>query len=409
MFKKWKVKQVTRANFTYEEILDALEVNDFNLADSAKALSKLGRGKVSRQLLNYWVKTEDFDTVNTEFYEAEQLVAKTRAQANARQARREVKVLTESILKQQTFEEAIRLAFEEISPNLPMIAFQKFNEVEHTKGTKLTVELLVSDLQIGKLTGNYNTTVAINRILEVGRKAVQSIIQKKEAGYEVERIIISFLGDIIESDEKHPDSARGCDSATSEQMANAIKYLYELILVPLAKETPRLDCIGIVGNHDWNGNGLRSFKAGLTSLSYPIYKALELLCTNTIPHSTWSIPYGVFHVDNIYGSNVLYEHGVGVAVTEQAMKKRKTDRGEQVGKHIFYFRSADKHNISTFNNAQYVVNGAFFGGGSTGSEYSEQVGYHSQAGQWLGFHCKREDARTTLFDSYVIQLGHIGE
>ena len=56
-----------------------------------------------------------------------------------------------------------------------------------------------------------------------------------------------------------------------------------------------------------------------------------------------------------------------------------------------------------------MVNGAFFGGGSTGSEYSEQMGYHSQAGQWLGFHCARTDQRTTLFDSYVIQLGHIGE
>lgn len=160
-------------------------------------------------------------------------------------------------------------------------------------------------------------------------------------------------------------------------------------------------------NHDHDGHGLRSFKAGLTQLSYPIYKALELLCTHTIPHASWSIPHGVFHIDNIYGSNVLYEHGVGVAVTEQAMKKRKSERGEQVGKHLFYFRIADKHNVSTFNNAQYIVNGAFFGGGDTGSEYSEVCGYHSQAGQWMGFHTARTDGRTTLFDQFTIQLMHI--
>ena len=63
--------------------------------------------------------------------------------------------------------------------------------------------------------------------------------------------------------------------------------------------------------------------------------------------------------------------------------------------------------MSSFNNAQYVVNGAFFGGGTTGAEYSEIQGYHSQAGQWVGFHVRRNDERTTLFDQFVIQLGHI--
>ena len=83
---------------------------------------------------------------------------------------------------------------------------------------------------------------------------------------------------------------------------------------------------------------MRSVRPGRTQLSFPIYKGLEMLCRYTIPHCTWTIPEGVFHVDKIYGTRVLYEHGVGVSVTEAALKKRKHDRSEQVGEHIFYFR-----------------------------------------------------------------------
>lgn len=132
-----------------------------------------------------------------------------------------------------------------------------------------------------------------------------------------------------------------------------------------------------------------------------------MLSKQVAPHVNFRIPEGVFDVVDIYGSKVLYEHGVGIKVTEDSMKSRKHARGEQTGQHIFYFRMADKHNVSTFNNAQYVVNGAFFGAGETGSEFSEVCGYHSQPGQWIGFHTPRKDGRTTLYDQFTIQLMHI--
>jgi hypothetical protein len=56
-----------------------------------------------------------------------------------------------------------------------------------------------------------------------------------------------------------------------------------------------------------------------------------------------------------------------------------------------------------------VVNGAFFGSGAGGGEYSEIAGYSSVPAQWMAFHTARDDNRLTLYDQFVIQLDHIQE
>lgn len=331
--KNWKVKQVSRTSFTYEEILEALIENDYHLGKSAKALTKLGRGKVSRQLLRYWVQSEDFEVQDENGYEAKQIVGRYRAMATARELRKDIKFLNEVVKTQEDWEFAIELGVSQILDTPPVNYY--FPE---SGGTKLTVEILISDLQIGKVTSNYNTEIARKRVEELGRSILLGIDQKRQAGYDIERVVVAFLGDLIESDEKHMDSARACDSSTAEQMADCIEVLFKHILEPLTYQAPKVDIIGIGGNHDHNGHGLRSFQAGRTQLNYPIYVALKMLCKQVAPHVNFRIPEGVFDVIDIYGSKVLYEHGVGVQVGEASMKKRKHDRGEQIGEHIFYFR-----------------------------------------------------------------------
>lgn len=245
MNKRWQVKQVTRADFKHEEILQALKKHDNHLTKAAKELSKLGKGKVSRQLLRYWVNTEDFtEDVRAPHYEAELHIAKVRAQNTSKGLRRQVKQLAEVALTQREWEETIRESVKSIVRD----RIKPVELVSYTgEGEKLTVEILVSDLQIGKVTADYDTGVALRRLSELGIKARQSIQQKLELGYEIERIIVAFLGDIIESDEKHADSARACDSATSEQMSNAIRGIYERVLLNVVDLSPKVDCIGVAG------------------------------------------------------------------------------------------------------------------------------------------------------------------
>lgn len=239
--KNWTVKQVTRADFTWDEIFKAYTESGQNLADTAKALTDLNRGKVSRQLVRYWVNTEDFDNEDDSNFVAKQLVAKQRAQDTNRNLRRENKALATLAGTLEEWEFGIELAISKMLSGAEPITY-----LQSEGGEKLTVEVLISDLQIGKLTSNYNTQIARSRVKELGESIILAISQKRAAGYDIERIVLAFLGDLIESDEKHLDSARACDSSTAEQMADCIEVLYRYILEPLAHQAPTIDvvCIG---------------------------------------------------------------------------------------------------------------------------------------------------------------------
>ncbi|ATI16329.1 exonuclease [Caulobacter phage Lullwater] len=272
----------------------------------------------------------------------------------------------------------------------------------------MTVELLLSDLQIGKLGPGYNTQVARKRLYEYGRAACFKIEQQQSLGYRVERIVLAIIGDIIESDKKHKNSARATDTGTAEQIYDALEGLFEFVIEPLAKLGITLDIIGVTGNHDHDDHGINMFEPGKAHLSWPLYKGLELLSRRAgYTNVSWDIPDGSYAIASIYGQNVLYEHGVGVSVSESAMKAHKIKRAEQEKTHIRYFRMGDKHTVTSFNAGSMVVNGAFFGATKGGQEYSGIAGFDSIPAQWMGFHVQRDDARLSLYDTFIIQLEHI--
>jgi hypothetical protein len=274
----------------------------------------------------------------------------------------------------------------------------------------MTVELLLSDLQIGKLAPGYNTQIARKRLFEFGRATRFQIEQKASVGYRIERIVLGLLGDIIESDKKHKNSARATDTGTAEQIFDAQLALFEFVIEPLARLGIELEVHCIAGNHDWDDHGLAMFEPGKQQLSWPLYKSLELVTKRAgYGNVEFVIPEGSYSIATIYDQHVLYEHGVGVAVSEAAMKAHKVKRAEQERKHLTYFRMGDKHTVTSFNAGQMIVNGAFFSAGPGGTEYSGIAGYSSVAAQWMGFHVARADKRLSLYDGFTIQLEHIGE
>lgn len=161
-------------------------------------------------------------------------------------------------------------------------------------------------------------------------------------------------------------------------------------------------------NHDWDGHGIEMYDPGVEHLSWPLYHALRLLCNESKLPVTFDIPKGCFALTEIYGHGVLYEHGVGTKANEADMLRRIAQRGRQTKKHLTYMRVGDKHHISRFNEDTLVINGAFFGDDREGREYSGIVGYSSMPGQIAFFYVPRDnDNRLPLYDSFVIQLGHI--
>lgn len=338
---------------------------------------------------------------------AAELVSSRNAKATTHRLRKDIRVLVDRLGTEAAFLDGMAVAAGSLQAD-PTFTRRKF--VGKQSGRPMTVEVLFSDLQIGKLQPGYNTKVAIARLEEFGQSILYQIEAKEALGYRIECIKLALLGDIIESDKKHKNSMRATDSSTAEQIADAMTYIFRYIIAPLARLGIQLDIIAVPGNHDWDDHGMGQYRPGRDMLSWPLYNGLDMLAqASGYTNVTFDIVEGTYGIAEIYGQNILYEHGVGVSVTEASMKAHKIKRSEQEGKHLTYFRMGDKHNVSTFDTGRYVVNGAFFGSGKGGQEYSSIAGYSSVAAQWIGFHVERTDRRLTLYDTFTAQLDHIGE
>lgn len=292
----------------------------------------------------------------------------------------------------------------------------KVNPAPTTPYTKLkpqkglqdaTVEILFSDLQIGKVGEHYNTEKAIKCLEQYGREIMEYIVTKQEH-YNIERIIFASLGDIVEDHLKHGvQSAVSTDSGLSEQMANAIVHLWEKVLAPICNLGIKVDVMCIAGNHGSSQHkGMDMYKAGLYSYDYTIYKTLELVVRATnLKNVNFIIPEGVFGYLNIYGNYAVYEHGYFNTSTEKSMSDQMKKRGQQIKKHVEYFRCGDLHHTCSYDCHRIILNGAFFGIDEGGTEYSGILGFSSIPSQVIVLHTEEEKlGRTTAKDFHLIQL-----
>lgn len=394
--------------FTPEQLVAALELNENSIPKTARYLTAAGNGTVTVQLLRSWISQFDHTALGEEFDRAKELVRVRNTQAENSRLRRNAKALITAVGTKEAMVDALAQAALDF-PSRPPIDYKPFYGAQ--AGTPITVELLLSDLQIGKLSTSYNTQIARRRLFEYARVALFQIEQKAAAGYRIEKIVLGLLGDIIESDKKHENSAKATDSTTSEQLYDAFAGIFEFVIEPLARLGIPMEVVGIVGNHDWDGHGMNSFEPGKSMFSWPLYKSMELITQRCgYANVTWVIPEGTYAIVDFYGQKAIYEHGYGTSNTEASLKRHKINRAEQEQAYITYLRVGDKHTVTSYNAGQIVVNGAFFGAGAGGGEYSEIAGYASVPGQWMGFHVKRSKPNMlTLYDSTVIQLGGITE
>ena len=224
------------------------------------------------------------------------------------------------------------------------------------------LEVLFSDLQIGKIGQYYDTKKALEALESYGKQIV-SIVKERQDSLQFSKIVFASLGDIVEDHLKHGvQSATSTDSGLSEQMANAITGIWKYVLSPLASLGIPVEVVCIAGNHGSSQHkGMDMYKAGLYSYDYTIYKALEGYCEAVgYDHVKFDIPHGVFsHVD-IFGRTAIYEHGYFNSAAEKSMEDQMKKRGQQIKKHVDYFRCGDMHHVCSYDCHKMVLNGAFF-------------------------------------------------
>lgn len=388
-----------------EQVTEAVNTTK-TFSSAVKALNRMDGEPVTIQWLRAFLTRVDSSEL-PDPSRAKEVVRSRNFQTENGRLRKDVQALSEAVGSREAFLDSVTRIVDEM-PERPPVDFKKFTGGQ--VGTPVTVEVLLSDLQIGKLSPGYNTNVARKRLFEFGRAVEFQIEQKASVGYRIEKIVLGLLGDIVESDMKHSNSGRATDSSTAEQIFDATQGLFEFVIEPLARLGIPMEIMAITGNHDWDGHGINMFEPGKNHFSWCLYRSLEMLTTRVgYRNVKWTVPEGTYGIVDFYGQKALYEHGVGVAATEVAMRGHKIKRSEQEKQHLTYFRMGDKHTVTSFNAGQHVVNGAFFGACAGGTEYSGIAGYSSVPAQWMGFHVARKDNRLSLYDSFVIQLDHIGE
>ncbi len=275
------------------------------------------------------------------------------------------------------------------------------------RGEPSTLEVLLSDYQIGKVTKYYNTQTAIKGMQLYGQRILEEV-RARENKFPLERIVLGMIGDLCEDHCKHGvGSAISTDTGLSEQIHNAITSIWEYIVDPLASLGVEMEVICVVGNHASSTHkGMGSFKEGRYSYDFVVHKTLETLCkVSGHGNVTFNIPDGTFATTQFYGKHAIYEHGYHNNISEKGMVDQMRKRGSQLQLHPTYWRQGDKHHHTCFGQGEQVLNGAFFGTDQEGIEYSGILGFSGIPSQTIMFHTKEDSiGRGTVKDIINIQV-----
>ena len=270
------------------------------------------------------------------------------------------------------------------------------------KKKKMTMELLLSDIHYGKITDTFNLDVCRNR-MQFLRDAFLGEYHRRAKQYNVEKVIVALMGDIIESSTMHGlESARSCEFGNSRQVQEAIISIYEDILVPIASLGVKVHIPAVTGNHDRTDPKKTYNNPGEENLTYIIYKTLEMLCKQAgFKHVTFDIPKGSYAILDIYGNIALYEHydnskaNSRVALESLMMKRQKQSKAV-----ISFMRGGHFHESTMYGRGTIIVNGSVPGQDS----YAKVLGFDSEATQTINFYIETTSRPTSFFASFPVYL-----
>lgn len=280
----------------------------------------------------------------------------------------------------------------------------KLPTIRSTKGDKMTMELMLSDIHYGKKTETFNLKVCRERMQHLTKTFLEELARKKTEGYNVHRIIIALLGDAIESFTFHGlESAIGCEFGNAQQVQAAIQSLYHDIIVPIAKTGITIDIPSVTGNHDRTETLRTMHNPGENNLTWIIYNTLEELCkASGLKNVKFHIAAGSYIILNIYGNNCLYEHGDNCgAYTKKAFENLMEKRARQHNTTLHFGRFGHYHEYAVFDRGRIIVNESVCGQDS----FAEVKGFKTSAGQTINYYVETKTRPNCFYYSFPVFLG----
>jgi len=268
---------------------------------------------------------------------------------------------------------------------------------------KMTMELMLSDIHYGKKTDTFNLEVCRSRMKKLTEVFLLEM-EQKEKTYNVERVVLALIGDILESYTMHgKESALSCEFTNPVQMVSAIESIFEDTIVPIAKTGVKITIPCITGNHDRHDPKKTYNQPGMNNLSYVVYKSIEMLAKSyNLKNVEFIIPKDSYTVLDIYGSNVLYEHGDELQNTaKNTILSHMEKRGRQVKKQLHMSRFGHWHEYVCYDRGRIIINESVCGQDS----YAKVKGFVSTAGQTINYYVDTKNRPTSFYYSFPVYLG----
>jgi len=274
------------------------------------------------------------------------------------------------------------------------------------KKRNMTLEVMLSDLHYGKKTERFNYAKA-DQFMKKMADVTISEIARESTKFNVNRVVVALIGDIIENDKMHGmESVKSSEGPNSEQIVEAVKSMFNSYIVPLASTGLRIDVKAVGGNHDRDGKDKTFNSPGKEHFTWVIYKLLEELTKAAgIKNVTFEIPEGVYCVYSIYKDIILLEHSDFMKgyPSRDTFEKHIAKRSAQVNKLITYIRCGHWHEYMMFGRGRAIVNGSFPGQDS----YAEINGYKSESLQVINYYIETENRPTSFYKSFPVYLEEV--
>lgn len=323
---------------------------------------------------------------------------------------KDLRKLSEEWEKREDILDAIKGAAKDLSGlSFKEIANSKFKN-KNTK--KMTLELLLSDVHVGKLTDTFNHEVLKKRLKQIAETTIKEMNRAAEH-YKIDRVIVAFVGDMIESATFHgTESMKGCEFGNSMQIQECLTQMFHLVFAPIciaaAKLGARVDAVGVTGNHDRTEQDRTFYKVGEDNVTWIIYRTMEEFTRMTgLKNVTWHIPVEPYQFLEIYGEGTLYEHFDNVKGSNlvSGIDTLMAKRANQLKKVIHFIRGGHYHNPMESGIGRILVNGNVPGNDG----YSATHGFDCEPSQTLSFYIEREKSDsikrlTSFYKKLLIQL-----
>lgn len=293
----------------------------------------------------------------------------------------------------------IRSAIERLRPHKHKIP--KF--VPDMSKKAMTVELMLSDIHFGKKSESFDLTVLKTRLIKLREVFLSEIEFKQKQGYNVERIIISLLGDIIESYTMHgSESSLSCEFGNPRQIYTAIEVLFKEIFLPIALTGIEIDVPSVAGNHDRTEVNRTFNNPGENYMTWVIYNCLKDYCELAgLKNVKFDIPICGFTTVNVYGHIMLIEHLDNAKSTQKnALNDIIEARSKQLGVQIKMLRGGHWHEYVCYERGRIIINESACGQDS----YAKVKGFSTTAGQVINFYVNDPKLPNSFLYSFPVFL-----